>query len=80
MPMDEVGQQRYSMPSLDGSYAAAIYTQRNEQRQMGSRPHWNIHLTVDDNPRDSGRVSKSQREAAHGTVRRIRVGPHGRGR
>ena len=57
MPMDEAGQQRYSMASLEGSYAAAIYTQQEEQRQMGIPPHWNVHLTVDDVDATAKRVS-----------------------
>ena len=57
MPMDEAGQQRYSMASIDGSFAAAIYTQQDEQRQMGIPPHWNVHLTVDDADATAARVS-----------------------
>ncbi len=58
MPMDEAGQQLYSMASLEGSFAAAIYTQQEEQRQMGIPPHWSIHLAVDDVDATAGRVSE----------------------
>ena len=58
MPMDEAGHQRYSMASLGGSYAAAIYTQQDEQRQMGIPPHWSVHLTVDDVDATAGRVTE----------------------
>ena len=58
MPMDEAGHRRYSMASLGGSYAAAIYTQQDEQRQMGIPPHWSVHLTVDDVDAAAGRVSE----------------------
>ena len=57
MPMDEAGQQRYSMARLDGSYAAAIYPQQEEQRQMGIPPHWSVHLSVEDVDDAAGRVS-----------------------
>ena len=58
MPMDEAGHQRYSMASLGGSYAAAIYTQQDEQRRMGIPPHWSVHLTVDDVDATAGRVTE----------------------
>ena len=58
MPMDEAGQQRYSMASLDGSFAAAIFTQQEEQRQKGIPPCWNVHLTVEDVDATAGRVSE----------------------
>jgi hypothetical protein len=57
MPMDEAGQQRYSMASLDGSYAAAIYAQQQEQRQMGIPAHWSVHLTVEDVDATAARVA-----------------------
>ncbi len=57
VPMDEAGQQHYSMASLGGSYAAAICTQQEEQRQMGIPPHWSVHLTVEDVDATAGRVS-----------------------
>ena len=57
MSMDQEGHQHYSMASLGGSYAAAVYTQQDEQRQMGIPPHWSVHLTVDDVDATTGRVT-----------------------
>ena len=47
-PMDQGGRQLYSMALLGDRYAAAIYTQQQEQRQMGMPPCWSVHLTVED--------------------------------
>ena len=58
MPMDEAGEQFYSMASLGGSSAAAIQTQQEEQRRRGIPPCWNVYLTVADVDATAGRVGE----------------------
>lgn len=58
VPMDQEGQQHYSMALLAGRYAAAVFTQPQEQRQMGVPPCWNVHLTAEDVDAAAGRVSE----------------------
>lgn len=58
MPMEQGGQQLYSMALLGGRYAAAIYTQQQEQRQAGMPPCWSVHLSVDDVAAAVGRVGE----------------------
>ena len=42
------GDQVYSMAHVDGSSAAAIFTQVAEEAEAGVPPHWNVYLAVDD--------------------------------
>lgn len=58
VPMDQEGQQHYSMALLAGRYAAAVFTQQQEQRQMGIPPCWNVHLTVEDVDAAAGRAGE----------------------
>ena len=57
-PMDQGGRQLYSMAILGDRYAAAIYTQQQEQRQMGMPPCWSVHLSVEDADAAGGRVKE----------------------
>ena len=57
-PLDESGTQFYSMATVEGSHAAAVYTQPEEQKQMGIPPHWSVHLTVEDADAAAGRVTE----------------------
>lgn len=56
--MDQEGRQHYSMARLGGRYAAAVFTQQQEQRQMGVPPCWNVHLTVEDADATAGRAGE----------------------
>ena len=38
----------YSMLQLNGSDVGAAYTMREDERQMGAPPHWNLYITVAD--------------------------------
>ena len=38
----------YSMAKLKGRSAAAVFTQRADEREMGVPPHWSTYITVDD--------------------------------
>lgn len=38
----------YSMAQLKGKSAAALYTQRDDEKQQGIPPHWTCYITVDD--------------------------------
>jgi predicted enzyme related to lactoylglutathione lyase len=37
----------YSMAQLKGKSAAAVFTQRADEKQMGIPPHWTTYITVD---------------------------------
>ena len=58
VPMDREGKQLYSMALLGDRYAAAIYTQQQEQRQGGMPPCWGVHLSVEDVAAAGARVSE----------------------
>ncbi len=55
-PMDEAGQNVYSMAMKGDSYTGAMYTQPEEQRQMGIPPHWMVHIAVDSADEVASRV------------------------
>ena len=57
-PMDEAGQNIYSMAMKEGSYTGAMYTQPQEQAQMGIPPHWMVHIAVDSADEVAGRVEE----------------------
>jgi uncharacterized protein len=38
----------YSMAKVGGRSAAAINAQRDDERQQGIPPHWNVYITVED--------------------------------
>ncbi len=42
------GDQVYSMAHVDGSTAAAIYTQVEQEAEADVPPHWNVYFAVDD--------------------------------
>ena len=46
--MEDMGGMSYSMAVSDGSYAAAMFTQMDDEKQMGIPPHWNVYMTVED--------------------------------
>ena len=56
-PMDEAGEVVYSMAMKEDSYTGAMYTQPQEQAQMGVPPHWMIHIAIDDADEVAGRVA-----------------------
>lgn len=45
---DMGGGEFYSMAKLKGRSAAAVSTQRPDEKQMGIPAHWNTYITVDD--------------------------------
>ena len=45
--MGDMGGMVYSMAVSDGSYAAALFTQMEHEREMGIPPHWNVYMTVE---------------------------------
>ena len=55
-PMDESGNVVYSMAMKGDSYTGAIYTQPQEQAQMGIPPHWMVHIAVDSADEIASRV------------------------
>ena len=55
-PMDEAGEIVYSMAMKEDSYTGAMYTQPEEQRQMGVPPHWMVHIAVDNADEIAARV------------------------
>ena len=57
--MDDMGGMVYSMAVSDGSYAAAMFTQMDDERQMGIPPHWNVYMTVEDVDAIATRVSEN---------------------
>ena len=54
--MDESGNNMYSMAMKGDSYTGAIYTQPQEQAQMGIPPHWMVHIAVDSADEVAARV------------------------
>ncbi len=46
----------YSMGQLKGKSAAAIYTQRDDEKQQGIPPHWTSYITVDNVDEVVGKV------------------------
>ena len=46
--MEDMGGMVYSMAVSDGSYAGAIFSQMDDEKQMGIPPHWNVYMTVED--------------------------------
>ena len=46
--MEDMGDMVYTMAVSDGSYAAAIFSQMGNEKEMGIPPHWNVYMTVKD--------------------------------
>lgn len=57
--MDDMGGMVYSMAVSDGSYAAAMFTQMEDERQMGIPPHWNVYMTVEEVDAIATRVAEN---------------------
>ena len=56
--MDDMGGMVYSMAVSDGSYAAAMFSQMDYEKEMGIPPHWNVYMTVEDVDALAPHVSK----------------------
>ncbi len=46
--MDDMGGMVYSMAVSNESYAGAIFTQMDQEKEMGVPPHWNVYMSVED--------------------------------
>ena len=46
--MEDMGGMVYSMAVSVDSYAGAIFSQMNDEKEMGIPPHWNVYMTVED--------------------------------
>lgn len=57
--MDDMGGMVYSMAVSDGSYAAAMFTQMDDEKQMGIPPHWNVYMTVENVDAIATRVAEN---------------------
>ncbi len=57
--IEDMGGIVYSMAVSDGSYAGAIFTQMDNEKEMGIPPHWNTYMTVEDVDTLATRVSEN---------------------